>query len=417
MAAATIAPGSDADASSERLRLFVACAPGLEQLLADELAELAVEEVVTTPGGVSCFGDLDTVYRINLGSGLGLRVLVRIADFFVRDFAKLERVAGSLAWERWLSPGPAREGPGVRVRGHAKRSRLYHTKAIAERVERGIVKRLGARGAEIAVHADTAEGPGGGELDTDALEPTLVQVRIVRDRCTISVDTSGTLLHKRGWRAATAKAPLREDIARALLRLSGWQPELALFDPVAGAGTLIIEAATIAAGRAPGLSRRFACMGQPSFDAARFEAQREALTHEPASTPERPRLLGCDRNLGAVEAALANARRAGVEDRVEFVPRSVGDAELPRFEAAGQGAGVVLIANPPWGQRTGDKGRLRNLYASLGQLARRLPGPVRVALVTADPALAGATGLGLERRVSTDHGGIKISLWTGHVAR
>ena len=404
MTPANKAARTERQAGAERLRLFVACAPGLEDLLVEELTELGVEEAVAVPGGASCFGDLDTLYRINLGSGLGLRVLVRVAEFFVRDFAKLERVAADIEWERYLGIEE-----GVRVRAHSKRSRLYHTKAIAQRVERGIVARLGGRGAKVDVHADTAVGPGGGELGSVERQPTLVQVRMVRDRCTISVDTTGTMLHKRGWRAATAKAPLREDIARALLRLSGWTPGMALFDPATGSGTLVIEAATIAMGRPPGDARSFAFVRQPSFDAARFEAQREGL-RGPAHTG-RVTLLGCDRNEGAVEAANGNAGRAGVEGLVEFVQRSVGAAELPTLE----GAGVVLIANPPWGRRTGDRGRLRNLYASLGNLARRLPRPTRIALVTSDASLAGATGLGLERRVDTDHGGVKISLWTGVV--
>src|SRR5262249_55610336 len=158
---------------------------------------------------------------------------------------KLERVAGALEWERWLAPGRA-----VRVRAHAKRSRLYHTKAITERIEKGIAKRMAG---PVLFQPDTAQGPGGGDVGDGDSEPVLVQVRIIRDRCTVSIDTTGTLLHKRGWRAATGKAPLREDIARALLRLSEWRPGMALFDPLAGAGTLPIEAATIAAGLPPGV--------------------------------------------------------------------------------------------------------------------------------------------------------------------
>jgi putative N6-adenine-specific DNA methylase len=381
-------------------RLFVACAPGLEPLLVEELLELGIATPAATAGGVGCFGDLATIYRLNLACGLGLRVLERAAEFMVRDLSKLERVAGALEWERWLSPER-----GVRVRAHAKRSRLYHTKAITERIEKGIAKRTGGR---VQAHADTAQGPGGGELDEGEREPILVQVRIIRDRCTISVDTTGTLLHKRGWRAATGKAPLREDIARALLRLSGWQPGMALFDPLAGAGTLPIEAATIAAGLPPGMGRWFSCMSAPGFDRELFEAVRAQLQRPPSPAAS---IVGGDRDAGVVESARANAARAGVADRVEFVQRSLGDPTLP----PSVGDGMALIANPPWGHRTGDVSRLRDLYASFGQLAQRLPRPLHVAIVTADPALAGATKLGLERRVMTDHGGIKVGLYTGRL--
>ncbi|KIG16633.1 Methyltransferase [Enhygromyxa salina] len=387
---------------TDRLRLFVACAPGLEDLLAQELDELGVEECAVTQGGVSCFGDRDAIYRINLGSALGLRVLVRMADFLVRDFAKLERVTKALEWERWLIRGPSGQ-LSVRVRAHAKRSRLYHTKAIVERIERSIARRLKG---EVRVRADVGKGPGGGELGDEGVEPTLVQVRIMRDRCTISVDTTGRLLHKRGWRQQTAKAPLREDIAQALLRVTGWQPGMALFDPVAGAGTTIIEAATIAAGLPPGASRAFSCMRQPRFDAARFNAIRDELSRgaQPVAS-----LLGCDRDAGAVEAAQANAARSGAGSLAQFIQRSVGDKQLPELV----GDGVALVANPPWGLRTGDPSRLRNLYASLGKLALQLPRPTRVGLVTSEAALAGATKLGLERQLTTEQGGVKIGIWTG----
>jgi putative N6-adenine-specific DNA methylase len=389
------------DPDRDRLRLFVACAPGLENLLEQELDELGVEETAVTQGGVSCFGDRESIYRINLGSGLGLRVLVRMADFIVRDFAKLERVAKALEWERWLIRGSGGQ-LSVRVRAHAKRSRLYHTNAIVERIERSIARRLEG---EVRVRPDVGQGPGGGELGDGGLEPTLVQVRIMRDRCTISVDTTGTLLHKRGWRQQTAKAPLREDIARALLRVSGWRPGMALFDPVAGAGTIPIEAATITAGLPPGANRSFSCMQQPQFDAARFEAIRKQLSRgaQPAAS-----LIGCDRDGGAVEAARANAARAGVQQLVEFIERSVGDKQIPALV----GDGVALLANPPWGLRTGDPARLRNLYASLGNLALQLPRPTRIGLITTEAALAGATKLGLERQLTTEQGGVKIGLWT-----
>ena len=311
----------------------------------------------------------------------------------------------------------------MRVRAHAKRSRLYHSKAIAERVERGITHRLGARAS---LRSDDAAGPGGGDLQRQGArvakagersrEPTLIQVRMVRDRCTISVDTTGTLLHKRGWRQQTAKAPLREDIARALIVLSGWRPGMAVFDPVAGAGTLVIEAATIAAGRAPGLGRSFTCVERGSLAPGRVAELRaqfgglEQAGH--AGAGGRASMVGGDRDAGAVEAARANAARAGVAERVEFHARALGARELPALEL-GSVPGVALLANPPWGRRVGDPQRLRNLYASLGKLAQRLPRPTRIGLVTSDDALARATKLGLEHQLTTDHGGVKVGLWTG----
>ena len=389
--------------TTDRLRLFVASAPGIEPLLQHELEGLGVEEATAVAGGVACFGDLETVYRLNLGSGLGLRVLVHVADFIVRDFRKLERVAAALEWERWLNPER-----GVRVRAHAKRSRLYHTGGIAERIERGIELRTKGK---VRLRADEALGPGGGELGEGAREPTLIQVRLVRDRCTISVDTTGTLLHKRGWRQQTGKAPLREDIARALLLSAGWKPGMAVLDPLAGSGTLVIEAASMAAGLPPGHARSFSCMEQPDFDAALFAKAKAELTRAAVPLGDAT-LIGGERDTGSVEAARANAARAGVGDRVEFRERSLGDADLPEL----RGDGSVLVSNPPWGMRTGDPARLRDLYASLGNLAQQLGNkPVRVGVVTNENVLAHATKLGLQRALMTDAGGVKVGLWVGGV--
>ena len=379
---------------SESIRLFVACAPGLEPLLVDELRELELEIDRSLAGGVELSGEPETLYRVLLGCGLGLRVLVRITGFVAREFAKLERELDRIDWRHWIRPGEV-----IEVRATARRSRLYHTGAIVERVERAIARQL-----DVAVPSDRGE------------PTTSVYLRNEGDRIEVSIDACGAPLHKRGWRVESGKAPLREDIARALLRLVGFEADWGLLDPVAGSGTLVIEAATIAAGLAPGIGREFACMRWPDFDTAAF-ARAQARFVVPASKAPLPPIHGRDRNQGAVAIAKANAARAGVGDRVEFEARSLGDRELPLDLRAWVGH-VALVGNPPWGQRVGDVARLRNLYASFGQLARTLARtrPIEVALVTPDRMLAGATGLGLTARVWTDQGGTRIGLWTGSLA-
>jgi putative N6-adenine-specific DNA methylase len=368
----------------EPLRIFVACAPGLESLLVDELRDLDLDVERSLPGGAELVGGPDVLYRVLLGCGLGLRVLVRIAKFTAREFAKVERELDRIDWSRWVGAGAS-----IEVRASARRSRLYHTGAIAERVERAIARQV---------------------VLGDATEPTSVYVRNEGDRIEVSIDACGAPLHKRGWRVEPGKAPLREDIARALLRLVGFAPDWGLLDPVAGAGTLVIEAATIAAGLPPGGGREFACMRWPDFDA---QALARAKARFVARDEGRAPLLGRDRNEGAVAIATANAARAGVGERVRFEARSIGDRTLPS-ELCSYAGSVALIANPPWGHRVGDVARLRNLYASFGQLARALAKhrPIAIGLVTPDRMLAGATGLGLNARVWTDQGGTRIGLWT-----
>jgi putative N6-adenine-specific DNA methylase len=371
---------------SEPLRLFIACAPGLEPLLVDELRELELDVERSLPGGVELVGGADVLARVLLGCGLGLRVLVRIAAFTARDFPRLERELDRVEWTRWIHRGEA-----IEVRASARRSRLYHTGAIAERVERAVARQIRL--------ADTGEAT------------TSVYVRNEGDRIEVSIDACGAPLHKRGWRVEPGKAPLREDIARALLRLVGFEADWGLLDPVMGSGTLVIEAATIAAGLAPGAGREFACMRWPGFDAQVFGREQARFgAHDRGRAP----LIGRDRNEGAVAIATANAARAGVEERVRFEARSLGDRTLPD-ELRSYPGHVALIGNPPWGQRVGDVARLRNLYASFGQLARALARhrPIAIGLVTPDRMLAGATGLGLTARIWTDQGGTRIGLWTG----
>jgi putative N6-adenine-specific DNA methylase len=373
---------------SEPLRIFVACAPGLEPLLVDELRELDLDVERSLPGGVELLGGQGTLYRVLLGCGLGLRVLVRITAFPAREFAKLERELDRVDWVRWI-----RAGESIEVRASARRSRLYHTGALAERVERAITRQL--------------------ELGEAGEPTTSVYVRNEGDRIEVSIDACGAPLHKRGWRVEPGKAPLREDIARALLRLVGFEADWGLLDPVAGAGTLVIEAATIAAGLAPGAGREFACMHWPGFDAkALAREQGRFIEREGGPTP----LFGRDRNTGAVAIATANAARAGVGERVHFEAKSIGDRTLP-IELRTHAGHVALVGNPPWGQRVGDIARLRNLYASFGQLARTLARdrPIAIGLVTPDRMLAGATGLGLNARIWTDQGGTRIGLWTGQL--
>lgn len=373
---------------SEPLRIFVACAPGLEPLVVDELRELDLDVERSVPGGVELIGGLDVLYRVLLGCGLGLRVLVRIAGFTARDFAKFERELDRIDWPRWIGAAES-----VEVRASARRSRLYHTGAIAERVERAIARQV--------------------ELGEAAEPTTSVYVRNEGDRVEVSIDACGAPLHKRGWRVESGKAPLREDIARALLRLVGFEADWGLLDPVAGAGTLVIEAATIAAGLAPGAGRAFACMRWPDFDAGVLAREKARfVVHEDHRTP----LFGRDRNEGAVAIATNNAARAGVAERVRFEARSIGDRMLPN-ELRSYAGNVALIGNPPWGRRVGDVARLRNLYASFGQLARALARtrPIAIGLVTPDRMLAGATGLGLNARIWTDQGGTRIGLWTGEL--
>lgn len=262
---------------------------------------------------------------------------------------------------------------------------------------------------------DGARTPGGDEAGaaTEAGEPPaqMFVVRFHRDRCTISADSSGELLHRRGYRLAVARAPLRETLACAMLRASGWPGDAPLLDPLCGAGTVVIEAALMARRIAPGLARadraprRYSFEQWPEHDAAGWADVVERAVSEILDAAPAP-IQGSDRDAGAVEAALANAARAGVAGDVEITERVITAVAPP------PGPGW-LVTNPPYGHRVGDADRLRNLYAALGRVARERLGGWTVALLSADPRLDAQTGISLDEVVRTRNGGIPVRVAVG----
>ncbi|MCS6910799.1 MAG: methyltransferase, partial [Anaerolineales bacterium] len=246
------------------------------------------------------------------------------------------------------------------------------------------------------------------ENDESATAPAaqLIVIRLVHDVCTISLDSSGELLHRRGYRLATAKAPLRETLAAGVLLASGWTPDRPLLDPFCGSGTLPIEAALLALAIAPGYARDFAFRYWPGYDAALFDSLR-AQSHAPA--PVALRISGSDRDAGAIEAARANAERAGVAASVEFVQRSVSAITPPADSG-------WVVTNPPYGLRVSQNRDLRDLYAAFGKVLRERFRGWQVAFLCPDAALARHTGLAFSGPpLSFVHGGLTVKLWRGRV--
>ncbi|MDB4880646.1 MAG: methylase, partial [Gemmatimonadetes bacterium] len=237
---------------------FAVVAPGLEPLaLADALALGLPASLAEGGGGIEWRGDLAGVLRANLGLRIASRVVVRVARFKATSFVELEREARRIAWGRVIPAGAT-----VHFRVTCRKSRLYHSDAVAQRVADAIVRALpgtvaqGSSGrASDEDDADTGGGAG--------VEPAgqLIIVRMFHDECTISADSSGELLHRRGYRQAATKAPMRETIAAALLAASEWDGIAPLVDPLCGSGTIPIEAALRARAMPPGAERRFAVEG------------------------------------------------------------------------------------------------------------------------------------------------------------
>lgn len=386
-----------------RYDCFAIAAPGLESLVAHELVSLGVTDATAVPGGVEFAADAARLAAVQLRTRTASRVIVRLARFKAKAFHELERAARQVEWARILPPGAP-----FRLRVTCRKSRLYHSDAVAERVAAAIMRGVpGAtfeRGA--AADEDLDDGPSATaqEAGPPASGPAqLFIVRFDRDTCTISADASGELLHRRGYRLAVGRAPLRETLAAAMLVGAEYDPACPLVDPMCGSGTIAIEAAMIARRIAPGLARAFAAERWPETPAGTWSAARRAAESEIRGAPGAP-IIAADRDEGAIANARANAARAGVAEQIEFRVAALSALEVP---AAPRG---LLIANPPYGVRVGETPALRDLFARLGQVARERCEGWRVVLLSADRALDAQVRLPFTEVLATRNGGIAVRL-------
>ncbi|MGG7567053.1 THUMP domain-containing class I SAM-dependent RNA methyltransferase [Rhodovulum sp. DZ06] len=381
---------------SAPLDIFLAVPPGLETLLAEEAAAAGFAPATPVPGGVEVQGSWEDAWRANLVLRGPSRVLVRLGGFRAMHLAQLDKRARKFPWGDVLRPGAP-----LRIEAVCRKSRIYHDRAAAQRVAAAISETLGAPIATPGAEGEGAEG--------DALR---LQVRIEDDWCSFSIDTSGALLHKRGFKHAVGKAPMRENMAALFLRRCGFDGSAPVLDPMCGSGGFVIEAAEMAAGLVPGRARGFAFERLASFDRDAWEALRARHAATPADPWEGPLFYGSDRDAGAVRGALQNAERAGVAPLCRFREKPAGSIKPP------EGAPGLVIVNPPYGARIGEVRKLRPLYGTLGKtLAERFKG-WRVGIVTSEAQLARATGLPFgEPDAPVAHGGLKVRLWrTGPLA-
>ena len=357
--------------------IFLAAPPGLEAALCAEVRGKGFKRPKPVPGGVVIEGGWPAVWRANLWIRGASRVLARIAAFRAVHMAQLDDRARALAWGRVLRPDVP-----FRVEASCSGSRLYHSGAVAQRVATAIRETLGAPEAEDA--------------------PVTIMARLEKDLCTLSVDTSGTLLHKRGYKEAINAAPMRETMAALFLQQCGYDGREPLLDPMCGSGTFVIEAAEIAARLNPGRARDFAFEQLASFDAAAWQQMRGVASRRaPAALCH-----GRDRDAGAIAMSLANAARAGVTEGTEFRQGTISALTPP------EGPPGLVMVNPPYGSRIGEARELTALYRALGQVLTSRFAGWRLGLVTSEPMLARATGLSfLPTEAPVPHGGLRVTLY------
>lgn len=357
--------------------IFLATVPGLESVLCAEVRLKGFKQPVAVPGGVVIRGGWPQVWRANLWVRGTSRVLARIASFPVVHLSQLDKRACRVPWQTIL-----RADVPFRVEASCAASRVYHAGAAAERITKAITQTLGAQQADDA--------------------PVVVKARIEQNICTLSVDTSGDLLHRRGYKQAVNRAPLRETMAALFLQQCGYNGQEPVLDPMCGSGTFVIEAAEIAARLNPGRARHFAFELLATFDEQAWQQMRAVKSQR---TPEYC-FYGSDRDAGAVAMSQANAERAGVQDYVAFTQATVSTLRPP------PGPAGLVIANPPYGTRIGDKQSLIPLYRALGQTLLTHFSGWRVGIVTTEAKLAHATGLPfLPPEAPVPHGGLRVSLY------
>lgn len=373
-------------------RLYATAPRGVSDLLAAELRDLGGQVQKEESGGVSWEGTLAHAYDACLWSRLANRILLPIAHFECADTDALYHGVGTLDWSQHL---PATGTLAVDV--SLRRSAISHSQFAAQRVKDAIVDQL--RGAD------------GSRPSVDLQRPDVrVNVYVERNHATVSIDLSGESLHRRGYRLEGMHAPLKENLAAAMLLRARW-PEVAaeggaLIDPMCGSGTLPLEAALMAADIAPGLLRTgFGFLTWRGHDESVWQAQRErALERKARGAASLPPILGFDADPAAIRAARSNAERAQLSDWVQFEPRRLDQIEAPDVKPG------LVLANPPYGERLGEKDALQPLYTQLAQTLKEHFLGWRAAVFTGNPELAKNMGLRARRYNVLFNGAIECRL-------
>ncbi|HLO51947.1 MAG TPA: THUMP domain-containing protein [Kamptonema sp.] len=364
---------------------FATVARGLETIAAEELKRLGAQDIRPDFTGVYFAGDRALLYRVNLWARTIFRVLVPIAEFQCYDPDMLYREVQKIDWEEYLN---AENTLAVDCTGGNEK--LNHTHYTALQVKNAI--------------ADQQRSNFGKRSNVDTKNPDLlINVHIHKDRCILSLDSSGGSLHRRGYRPAVGAAPLKETLAAALLEMAEWNPNIPFLDPMCGSGTLPLEAALKALNIAPGLFReKFGFMSWRDFDEALWEQLWEEAENSELSE-FKALIAGSDRDSEILTQARTNAQQAGLKDRLKFAQTELSDLEAPADSG-------ILICNPPYGERLGNTSELEELYKLLGDVFKQRFKGWNAFILTGNKELAKKVGLRTARRIHVYNGTIECTL-------
>ena len=331
----------------QKYQLIATAAAGVEALVGKELRELGYQTQVEN-GRVRFEGTMSDVLRTNLWLRIADRVKIVVGEFDARNFDELFEQTKALAWEDLL-PLDA----NFPVEGKSHHSQLHHVPTVQAMVKKAIVERLSQ------VYHRRTRLP-----ETGATYP--LEVAIAKDHVLLTLDTSGSSLFKRGYRQAKGGAPLKENLAAALVSLAHWFPDNPFVDPVCGSGTIPIEAALIGYNIAPGLNREFAAERWVNLVPAGLSDDLRDAALDAADYDVELDITGYDIDGQMIEIAKANARAAGLSQAITFKQLAVKDWHTDKLNG-------ILVANPPYGERLSDLASVRELYRQMGQLYRAMP--------------------------------------------
>lgn len=364
---------------------FATVARGLEPIAAQELERLGAQEVRPDFTGVHFVGDKAMLYRVNLWARTIFRVLVPIREFPCPNPDVLYREVQKISWDDYLQPHNT-----LAVNSTGGNQKLNHTHFTALQIKNAII--------------DQQRLKSGYRSSVDAKNPdVLINAHIYQDSCILSLDSSGTSLHRRGYRQAMGTAPLKETLAAALLDMADWDSSLPFLDPLCGSGTLPLEAGLKALNIAPGLlGKRFGFETWADFDEQLWE---ELLTEAENSqrTDLKAPIYGSDRDSDVLLQAQSNAERCGIEYQITFTQTELSQLEAPADNG-------VLICNPPYGERLGDPKELGELYKTLGDIFKQRFKGWTAFILTGNKELAKKVGLRASRRIPVYNGSLACTL-------
>jgi 23S rRNA (guanine2445-N2)-methyltransferase / 23S rRNA (guanine2069-N7)-methyltransferase len=376
---------------AENFSFFATVPKGMEALLAEELQRMGASKVEATRAGVAFQGPLEMGYRACLWSRVASRILLPIARFSAPTPEKLYGGVKKVRWSDQLTPEET-----IAVDFASSRSQITHTHFGALKVKDAV--------------CDQLRSTQGARPSVDPVSPDLrINVYVHEDQATVSIDLSGDSLHRRGYRDEQREAPMKENLAAAILAISDWEGVAkaggAFLDPMCGSGTIPIEASLIASNRAPGLMRsKYGFEGWlghvPALWKRLLEEAKRAEITEPKALPK---VVGYDADFRAVRVALANVERAGLRGRVHVEKRELSQAEP-------LGPKGVIVLNPPYGERLGEVEELKPLYKQIGDMFKQRFKGWKGFILTGSPDLAKSVGLKASRRHVLFNGPIECRL-------